>query len=274
MARCQKKKDSLSQTAAEEVTNPLNLEPLHDGGSFPLKSGNGMPSMEPAPFNPQPLFGSSLKEVKETSSQSISEALLEEQKDDIRLSPSLIRHIGTTSEKKDILSPVVAEEVTNQKNEPAKSLSVAEVVSDPFVKKSKPLFKAFYHYKIQSKSRLLNYWMQLTAPSENVPQAEIPYREALVKMLFSDKYQFLVTETNWLVDPEDDEHTALEKSKLRHDFADDYIDSINWEETEFGKLYLTPHKNVHFINEEAYLKAYYFAKKLLRGIYEDKDFPH
>lgn len=260
------------------VPDLFNFVPLNGRISFYPKDGNEMLSMEPDPFSPELLFVSSHEEGQASSTQIISETLQEETTHETRLYTHVYTHVihkvDTMSEKKDILSRVVAEEVTKQKNESANSLSTVEVVSDPSVEKSKPLLKAFYSYNILSKSRLLNYWMQLTAPSENVPQAEIPYREALIKMLLSDKYQFRVTEVEWLIDPEDDEPIACEKSKLRHDFADDYIDSINWEETKYGKLYCTPCKNVHFINEKAYLKAYYFAKKLLPGIYEDQDFPH
>lgn len=80
----------------------LKVLPLSSGKKvfFHLKNGNAMPSMEPDPFNHGFFFVSAFEEAQESFIQGVLEALPEEQKDENRLSASLIRNIGTMSEKK------------------------------------------------------------------------------------------------------------------------------------------------------------------------------
>ncbi|AIL13573.1 hypothetical protein IM40_08910 [Candidatus Paracaedimonas acanthamoebae] len=258
------KEDPFAQTVTEEGINPLNLAPLNDSVSFYLKGGNEMPSMEPDPVNPDPLLGSFREEDQEKSAQ---EEFLEEEKLESPLSEGSICTISTSSEKKEIHVQTVAAEDTNQKNEPANS---------PVSLKKEPTFKAFYHYNIPSKSRLLNYWMQLTAPSDNVPQKEIPYREALKEIMFSKKFQPFMNEASWFADAEDSEDTKITISQMHEEAFYDYLRSINWEETEFGTLFLCPQipgkEDFHQAKEDAFNYAYEMVGRCAPGFCKDEDF--
>jgi hypothetical protein len=241
----------------------LSLFSTEEGYFYP-KGGNEMHSIEPDPVNPDSLLGSSHEEDQEKSAQKES---LEERKAESSLSEGPIGTIITLSEKKEIRAETVTGENINHKNGPENS---------PPSAKKEPIFKAFYHYNIPSKSRLLNYWMQLTAPSENVLQKEIPYREALKEIMFSRKFQSFMNEANWFADPEDNEDTKLTISQMHEEAFYDYLRSINWEETEFGTLFECPQipgkEDFHQAKEDAFNYAYELVGRCAPGLCRDEDF--
>lgn len=256
------KRNNLFETIYKEGLVLKALPVFSNNGSpFYSEGGNDMPSLDPDPVNPETFFGSFRE--KENQEEDLKEENLENPlSDDLSaLSPP------SGSEKKENRAQTEAGEDTNQQNGPENS---------PLSPKKEPSFKAFYHYNIPSKSRLLNYWMQLTAPSENVPQNEIPYREALKEIMLSKKFQPFMNEASWFADPEDTENTKLAISQMHEEAFYDYLRSIKWEETEFGTLFECPQipgkEDFHQANPDAFNYAYELVGRCAPGLCQDEDF--
>lgn len=157
-------------------------------------------------------------------------------------------------------------------------------------KNADDMLSSWSTYKPQSKSILLTYWLQRLAPASkeeprkaNVKLKEIPFRRALIETLLSEEFQPHIGPTweppigaGWEPSEEEEEdgNDSEDIKALRRSFHDTYMKKINWAATRFQRLFLIDgSEDLHQVNEEAYLKAYYYPLRLGIRVYRDEDFP-
>ncbi len=128
-----------------------------------------------------------------------------------------------------------------------------------------PVLKKWNEYKFDSKNQLLKLWLMKLAPGRTFSQDETMIRIGLIETLLSPAYQGLIT-MEW----EDSDEDVMRTK--RGEFCRAYLNHIKWSATSYEKLFLTPEKDWHAVNEKAYFKAYNLPKKLGISAYRDDDF--
>lgn len=125
-----------------------------------------------------------------------------------------------------------------------------------------------YMLRVKWNNPLLKFWLMKLAPGGRVKAEEIPFRRALIETLLSDKFQPYINEF-W------EEQTVDAKiRRLRVDFNEAYLVAIDWAATRFKRLFLIKgSKDLHLVDEDAYVYAYNFPLKLGVRAYYDEDFP-
>lgn len=124
----------------------------------------------------------------------------------------------------------------------------------------------WYTYKVNSKDPLLMFWLMKLAPGSKVAPEEIPFRKALVETLLSPEFQPYVS-LDW-----EEENEPYMKT-MRAKFCTTYMERVDWSATPFERLFMTEKKDLHQVNEEAYLYGYHFPLNLGVRAYKDEDFP-
>lgn len=261
------------RTLITTVSTPL-LFIFNNQESFSGGMSHNFFSKNPEPATPDLILGTSLEEVKVMSQTSLVEEMGEE-KEAKPFSASSTRAIELVLEIKRDFFGTLTKESSFLKNELINGLFSEERSQKLLSKKSKFSFKPFYAYEKQT-SRLLNYWLQRTAPNENVPLEEIPFREGLIKTFFSKDFHPNMNEGGWFADSEEDEKAKGEISRMHEEAFYEYLRSIDWGRTKYKTLFYCPQvygdEDFHQAKEDAFLYAYNLVQHCAPGLCIDEDF--
>jgi hypothetical protein len=133
------------------------------------------------------------------------------------------------------------------------------------------LLKPWHTYNVTSLDNQLRVWLMKIAPGGPISQEELPFRCALLKTLLSNEFQPFVNQW-WMDEDEDDDDEKEQKREIRRKFFYAYMENVEWERTQFKRLFIVPgSKDFHQVDEDAFDYAYEFPDSIGVNVYRCSD---